>query len=119
MKVLKINGVIFISNALLFVLLFSIRPLFYYAYLITLSIVLLLSYIFYSKQKHTNENKLTLLNYNINNLSGLILMCLFSINLFLFLKELHFVEVLYMIIFIIIQFRITEINKKDIATKQD
>ena len=104
MFLLKRDGFIYLLNAVVFVFIFRSDIEFYNGWIIAITILLITSGLLF-KQNYSKSNTFTL-GSRRNNLSGIILSFLFLFNLVLLWEEFVLMEVVYVIVFSLVQERV-------------
>lgn len=109
MILLKRDGFIYLLNAVVFVFIFRSDIEFYNLWIIAITVLLIISGILF-KQHYSNRNTFTL-GSRRNNSWGIILSCLFLFNLVLLWEEFVLMEVVYVIVFSLVQVFETRIKE--------
>lgn len=111
MFLLKRDGYIYLLNAAVFVFIFRSDIEFYNGWIIAITILLITSGLLF-KQNYSKSNTFTL-GSRRNNLSGIILSFLFLFNLVLLWEEFVLMEIVYVIVFSLVQVFETSIKEEN------
>lgn len=111
MFLLKRDGFIYLLNAAVFVFIFRSDIKFYNGWLIAITILLIISAVLF-KQRYSNRNTFTL-GSRRNNSWGIILSFLFLFNLVLLWEEFVLMEIVYVIVFSLVQIFETRIKEEN------